>query len=111
MSYEIQDLDFGFEEGGEKAIGEVCLGVIREQCAAKIDASGEATEGDWSESGDLLSQVVVTDAGEIEFRVDYAEHVNALHPYDGVSPQLQPTLETQLQPVLDRVLIFTKKSE
>jgi hypothetical protein len=109
MSYEIQDLDFGFIEGGLKAIGEVGLGVIREQCAAQIDANGQATEGDWSESGALLSDVVVNDGGEIEFRVSYAEHVNAVHPYDGISPQFEPTLEAQLQPVLDQVLIFVKK--
>ena len=108
MSYTPQDLDIVFDDGMLVLVGSAFVAQVQSQASRGISSSGEQTDHDWRQSGDLLDKTTVDQEGVVGFTVPYAEHVERVAPFAGVAPQLQEEIDQRLQPIITRGLVFKK---
>lgn len=90
-------------------VGQAFLDTIKDQASLGESATGETLDIDWRESGQLMDTAQVSDEGQLQFPVPYAELVNNKYPFLGIAPQAQDTLNARLQPVLQAGLVFEKE--
>lgn len=90
-------------------VGQAFLDTIKDQAKDGVTATGEQKEIDWRRSGQLMDTAGVSDEGQVQFPVPYAEIVNDRYPFLGIAPQSQDALNVRLQPVLQAGLVFEKE--
>lgn len=93
-----------------KELTDLAAMVLKEQLSNGIDATGKQhldAKGrplNFRQSGQLLD-TMQTEPGSIIFDEDYAEHVNARAPIDGLAPEYLTKLEQLATETVERLLI------
>lgn len=102
MSYKVSPMKIELPNEAKKEIAKIALEIIRRDTDNGLNAKGETTKHDLRDSGKLMSDVTITDKGDIVFNVPYAKYVNAKIPFDGIAPQSMPEYEKRIEPIVNQ---------